>query len=120
MQVITSVDVQSIEPVDARMRESLMRSVQMAIEISTKSVEASASHEAQRHEQIARGLIDRQQLDNEREAERERQKLHELRAQSAAIESTGQAIAEARAQAERLRIEGESDIEGGMGIKGQG
>ncbi len=94
------------------MRESLMRSVQMAIEISTKSVEASAAHEAQRHEQVARGFIDRQQLDNEREAERARQKLHELHAQSAAIESTGQAVAEARAQAEKLRIDGESDIEG--------
>ena len=36
IQVITNVDVQSIEPVDRNMRDSLMKSVQMAIEISTK------------------------------------------------------------------------------------
>ncbi len=30
------MDVQSIEPVDQRMRDSLMKSVQMAIEISTQ------------------------------------------------------------------------------------
>ncbi len=38
VQVITNIDVQSIEPVDHQMRDSLMKSVQMAIEISTKSV----------------------------------------------------------------------------------
>ena len=37
-QVISSIDVQSIEPSDLKMRDSLMKSVQMAIEISTKSV----------------------------------------------------------------------------------
>lgn len=36
-QVITNIDVQSIEPVDQQMRDSLSKSVQMAIEISTKS-----------------------------------------------------------------------------------
>ena len=38
MQVITNVDIQSIEPVDQQMRDSLSKSVQMAIEISTKYV----------------------------------------------------------------------------------
>ena len=36
VQVITNIDVQSIEPVDQHMRDSLSKSVQMAIEISTK------------------------------------------------------------------------------------
>ena len=36
IQVITNVDIQSIEPVDQQMRDSLSKSVQMAIEISTK------------------------------------------------------------------------------------
>ena len=35
-QVVTNVDIQSIEPVDLHMSESLSKSVQMAIEISTK------------------------------------------------------------------------------------
>ncbi|GFO34278.1 major vault protein [Plakobranchus ocellatus] len=109
--VISGVDVQSIEPVDVKMRDSLSKSVQLAIEIATKSIEAAASHEAAREEQIARGHLERQILMTEKESERERVKLYELKAQTAAVESTGQAKAEAQAQAERLLIEGQSDIE---------
>ena len=46
--IITNVDIQSVEPVDQRTRDALQRSVQMAIEITTKSQEASAKHEAER------------------------------------------------------------------------
>ena len=35
-KVISGVDVQSIEPVDVKMRDSLSKSVQLAIEIATK------------------------------------------------------------------------------------
>ena len=34
-QVVSGIDIQSIEPVDTKMRDSLMKSIQMAIEIST-------------------------------------------------------------------------------------
>lgn len=40
--VITSIDVQSVEPVDQRTRDSLQKSVQLAIEITTNSQEATA------------------------------------------------------------------------------
>ncbi|KAJ8315004.1 hypothetical protein KUTeg_007154 [Tegillarca granosa] len=109
--VISSVDIQSIEPSDVKMRDSLSKSVQLAIEISTKSIEAAASHEAERNEQIARGNLERQKLLNEMESEKERTKLLELQATTAAVESTGQAKAEAQAQAERMLIECESEIE---------
>lgn len=39
---ITSVDIQSVEPVDQRTRDALQKSVQLAIEITTASQEASA------------------------------------------------------------------------------
>ena len=39
---ITSVDIQSVEPVDQRTRDALMKSVQLAIEITTNSQEATA------------------------------------------------------------------------------
>lgn len=109
--VITNVDVQSIEPVDVKMRDSLSKSVQMAIEISTKSVEAAASHEAKRTEQIAKGQLERQKLLNEKQAEKERCRLYELQAVTAAVESTGQAQAEAQARAEKTLIECQSEIE---------
>ncbi|KAK0051986.1 major vault protein, partial [Biomphalaria pfeifferi] len=109
--VVSSIDIQSIEPVDVKMRDSLSKSVQLAIEISTKSIEASASHEAQREEQIAKGQLERQILKTEKESEKERAKLYELRALASAVESTGQAKAEAQAQAEKLLIESHSQIE---------
>lgn len=60
---------------------------------------------------MAKGLLERQKLTNEKEAENARVKLFELRAITAAVESSGQTKSEAQAQAERLLIEGESAIE---------
>ena len=48
------------------MRDSLAKSVQMAIEISTKSIERAAHHEADKTEQEAKGLLERQKLLNEK------------------------------------------------------
>ncbi len=39
---ITSVDVQSVEPVDQRTRDALLKSVQLAIAITSNSQEAFA------------------------------------------------------------------------------
>eukprot|EP00800_Vazella_pourtalesii_P018377 TRINITY_DN5877_c0_g1_i1.p1 TRINITY_DN5877_c0_g1~~TRINITY_DN5877_c0_g1_i1.p1 ORF type:complete len:856 (-),score=213.27 TRINITY_DN5877_c0_g1_i1:212-2779(-) len=109
--VITSIDIQSVEPVDQRTRDSLQKSVQLAIEITTNSQEAAAKHEAERVEQEARGRLERQKITDESEAEKSRRELLELQAQSAAVESTGQAKAEAQSRAESARIEGEASVE---------
>lgn len=76
--VVTSIDIQSVEPVDARTRESLQKSVQLAIEITTNSQEAAAKHEAERLEQEAKGRLERQRINDEAEAEKARQALLEL------------------------------------------
>jgi major vault protein len=98
--VITNIDIQSVEPVDSRTRDALQKSVQLAIEITTKSQEAEARHEAERREQQARGRLERQKIQDEAEAEKSRRQLLELQAASAAVESTGQATAEAKARAQ--------------------
>lgn len=108
---VTNIDVQSIEPVDTQMRDSLLKSVQLAIEISTQSVERAAAHEARRHEQTAKGNLEKNKLSNEKAAEAARMNLYELRAETAAVESSGQAKAEAEAQAEKSLIEGHMAIE---------
>merc|ERR1712000_453011 len=108
---ITNIDIQSVEPVDQRTRDSLQKSVQLAIEITTKSQEATARHEAQRKEQEARGRLERQKIEDEAEAERARAQLVKLQAHSAAVESTGQAAAEAKARAEASLIEGNAAVE---------
>lgn len=108
---VTSIDIQSVEPVDQRTRDSLQKSVQLAIEITTNSQEAAARHEAERIEQEAKGRLERQKISDEAEAEKSRRDLLELQAQSAAVESTGQAKAEAQSRAESARIEGEAAVE---------
>jgi major vault protein len=85
--------------------------VQLAIEITTNSQEAAAKHEAERLEQEARGKLERQKIVDEAEAEKARRALLELQALSAAVESTGQAKAEAQSRAEAQKIEGEAAVD---------
>jgi len=108
--VITNIDIQSVEPVDSRTRDALQKSVQLAIEITTKSQEAEARHEAERREQQARGRLERQKIQDEAEAEKSRRSLLELQAASAAVESTGQATAEAKARSQAADIEGKAAV----------
>lgn len=109
--VITNIDIQSVEPVDQRTRDSLQKSVQLAIEITTNSQEATARHEAVRLEQEAKGKLERQKIMDDAEAEKARRHLLELQALSAATESSGQAVAEAQSRAESHKIEGEAAVE---------
>lgn len=53
------VDIQSVEPVDERTRESLQKSVQLAIEITTKKQERNARHAAVAIEQDVHALFSR-------------------------------------------------------------
>ncbi|XP_062919136.1 major vault protein isoform X2 [Mobula hypostoma] len=107
---VTSVDIQAVEPVDQRTRDSLQKSVQLAIEITTNAQEAAARHEAERLEQEAKGRLERQRILDQVEAERARKELLELEANSMAVESTGAAKAEAQSKAEAARIEGEGAV----------
>lgn len=63
---------------DTRTRDSLQKSVQLAIEITTSSQEAAAKHEAERLEQEARGRLERQRIDDQAQAEQARRQLLEL------------------------------------------
>jgi len=107
---ITNIDIQSVEPVDSRTRDALQKSVQLAIEITTKSQEATAKHEAERREQEARGTLERQKIKDEAAAEQQRTALLQLQAESAIVEASGQATAEAHAQAESMKIEGAASV----------
>eukprot|EP00741_Cyanophora_paradoxa_P023322 tig00000254_g22529.t1 len=107
---ITNIDVQSVEPVDQKTREALQKSVQLAIEITTNSQEAEARQKAEEKEQKARGELDRQKIVAEKEAEKERRELLLLKSESAAVESTGVAKAEAMARADAANIEGDAAV----------
>ena len=109
--VITNIDIQAVEPVDSKTRESLQKSVQLAIGITTQSQEAAARHEAEKTEQEARGRLERQKIQDEAEAEKVRKSLLQLQVESGAVESSGTAKAEAQARAEAANIEGEAAVE---------
>lgn len=108
--VIFNVDIQSVEPVDEETLKSLQKSVQIAIQITTDAQEAAARHDAARIEQEAEARLERQQIIDKAAAEVERKNLLALEAENAAIESTGQAIAEARAKSEAAQIEGQLTV----------
>lgn len=109
--VVTSIDIKSVEPVDQRTRDSLQKSVTLAIEITTQSQEAAAKREAERIDQEARGRLERQRILDDAEAEKARKALLTLQGESAAVEATGQAKAEAYSRAEAARIEAEAAVE---------
>lgn len=73
--------------------------------------DSTSRHEAERLEQKAKGALERQKITDEAEAEKARKELLELQASSAAVESTGQAKAEAQSRAEAAKIEGEAAVE---------
>jgi major vault protein len=109
--VITSVDIQGVDPVDPKTREALQKSVQLAIEITTKSQEATARHLATSKEQSAHGRLERQVIQDKAKSEEIRKTLLDIQAGNAAVESTGSSTAQAKATAEAKLIEGESEVD---------
>ncbi|RHY77946.1 hypothetical protein DYB38_002316 [Aphanomyces astaci] len=101
---------QSAEPVDAQTRDSLQKSVQLAIEITTKSQEAKAKAIAMKEDEEAKGLLVTQQLENQTNAEKARKQLVELSAQCAAVEAEGVAVAQAKAKALAAEIDAEAAV----------
>ena len=101
---ITSVDIQSVEPVDEKTRESLQKSVTLAIEIATKTQEMNATHIANKAQQESAAELAIQKLEDQTAAEAAKKNLLEKEAENASIASSGQAIADARAKAEALLI----------------
>eukprot|EP01061_Rhynchopus_euleeides_P015164 TRINITY_DN259_c0_g1_i3.p1 TRINITY_DN259_c0_g1~~TRINITY_DN259_c0_g1_i3.p1 ORF type:complete len:847 (+),score=466.52 TRINITY_DN259_c0_g1_i3:59-2599(+) len=108
--LITNVDIQSVEPVDQKTRDSLQKSVQLAIEITTKSQEATARHRAEKEAQKATSELDRRKLMDAVGSESQKKEYLKLQAESEAIEATGQAKAEANARAEAMVIEADSEL----------
>ena len=109
--IITNVDIHSVDPVDPKTREALTKSVQLAIEITTKSQEAVALHQAASLEQQAKGKLERQIIHDKAEAEKFRKKLLLIEAENAAVESMGASRAQAKAVAEAKLIEGQTDVQ---------
>ena len=104
--VITNIDVQHVKVIDETARNLLLRSVQLAIENTTKTMERNALNEAKSEEQSSEGRIKLEKFVNDAEAEKIRHKLIEARLENEEISKTGSVKATARAEAEVSRIQG--------------
>lgn len=108
--VINAVDVQSVEPIDQRTRDALSKSVQLAIEITTRSQEATAQHETKKQEQISSGFLETLKIKAKCESEKEKLKLLELQTQTATHEAIGDQTSEAEAKKKAAKINGKAAV----------
>lgn len=108
---ITQVDIQSIDPVEEETKKSLQKSVNMAFEIQTKSQEAAAVHQAMRMQQESYGMLQRLAIQQEIQNEIVNKNFLELKAENSSVQSTGLAIANARARAEADLIKAKTEVE---------
>jgi len=80
--VVTNVDIQNVEPVDEKTRQSLQKTVTLAIQISTKKQKAKAEHQAEELKQKSKGELEKLQIVHQSNAEETMRRLLELRAAS--------------------------------------
>ena len=106
--VITSVDIQSVEPTDEKTKASLKKSVNQAIEITTEANKARAQHEARKNEAHSKGSLELQKVKDLIESEKEQIKVIQLKAKNLEVQLTGKAIGEAIAEAKSKKIYYES------------
>lgn len=103
---ITSVDVQNPEPLDPRMKESLFKAQTLNIDITTRTSELSAHHQALILEQESHGRLEIQKYNDKAQAEEAKKELLGLKAENEGIRLKGKAIADANASAEAELIQG--------------
>lgn len=108
--IVTNVDIQNVEPVNKQTRESLQKTVTLAIESTTKAQEAKARHIAEKSEQEARNELEKLKIDDQSKAEETKRTLLEWQSKSEAITNKGKAIAEAQALIEADKIQLEAQL----------
>lgn len=109
--IITNVDIQSIEPVEKQTKERLQESVTLAIEITTQNEEAKARHASERQAQEALGQLEKLRIENQAKVEEENNKLYQLRSDTEIVQIEGEALARAKAEAEKSKIKAQSVVD---------
>ncbi|KPI85333.1 major vault protein-like protein [Leptomonas seymouri] len=108
---ITTVDVQSVEPVDTKTRIALTKSVQLAVEIITKSQESDASHQAALLEEEAQGALELQVMRDRAKAEEQRTALLKVMGANTVLEQAGASRAQALAESEARLAEAQGEVD---------
>jgi len=105
--VVESVDIQAIEIIDQKTRDALQKSVYNAIKLTTEQTEQEATAVAKRKEQESKAELNRLVLSGMAKEEEQKSKLLELENENNQIVTTGEARAQAAAEGEASKIEGE-------------
>lgn len=108
---VTTVDVQSVEPVDTKTRIALTKSVQLAVEIITRAQESDASHQAALLEQEARGALELQVMRDRAKSEAQRTALLHVMGDNTVLEQAGASRAQALAESEARLAEAQGEVD---------
>jgi major vault protein len=111
MLAISNVDIKEISTKDQATMEKLKQTVNLAIQLTTKSQEEEAKREADSRDQEAKALLKRMTMNHNSEAEVLKRTLYQLVSNTKALEERGTKEAEAVARANAGKISANSQIE---------
>ncbi len=107
---ITNVDIKNISTKDEETKNKLQATVNLAIEITTRSQEEEAKRQAEKRDQEAKSTLQRKIIEDNSQAESVKKVLFELKAQTQSIAESGLKEAEAKSKVNSMIIESESNI----------
>lgn len=109
--VITSCDIKSQRPIEKDIEEKLKKNTFLAIQIKTKATEMEYTHQTLFLQQESKGELDIKRLEDEALAEQARIELYKIRTEKDAIFSINTALADAKAENEKLQILGKNKVD---------
>ncbi len=107
---ITNVDIKNISTKDEETKNKLQATVNLAIEITTRSQEEAAKRQAEKRDQEAKSTLQRKIIEDNSQAESIKKVLFELKAQTQQIAESGLKEAEAKSKVNSMIIESQSNI----------
>jgi len=108
--VIHDVDIQSVTPTERTTQNLLQKSVSLAIELATKTIEQEYTIQAKIRDQEFKGELEKLKITNEIEYLKKLHDLSRLNVESKIIEKNGSSVAQAKAEKQATIIESVSKV----------
>jgi len=109
--LVSDVDVKNVVPDDPTTRELLAKSVSLAIELATKTIEQGFNIEAKIKDQEFKGELEKLRIANDIQLVEKNILLNKYKVESQIIESTGLSRAQAMAKKDAVLIESNAEVE---------
>jgi major vault protein len=108
---ITSCDIKSQRPIEKDIEEKLKKNTFLAIQIKTKATEMEYTHQTLFLQQESKGELDIKRLEDDTLAEMARIGLYRISTEKDAMFSIFTALADAKAENEKLQILGKNKVD---------